>query len=340
MRATVLTAPFEIEVQEVPDPIISEPTDALVRVAATCVCGSDLWNYRGINPFVRPRTIGHESIGEVVEIGPDVHKVSVGDFVIVPFDYCDGTCHNCRVGFHNACVNGGTFGASQAEYVRVPQADGTLVATPEEPDAELYPDLLALSDVMATGWHAAVSAGVERHRAGTVVVVGDGAVGLCGVLAASQMNAERIVAMSRHAPRQAVARAFGATDIVAERGDEGVAAIMELTHGVGADATLECVGTNASMTQAVSLTRAGSTVGYVGVPHGVELPIRQMFERNIGIAGGMAPVRHYLPILLQRVWSRKLSPSPIFDMRVSLDDVAEAYRAMDERRVIKALLQP
>ncbi|WP_028707892.1 zinc-binding dehydrogenase [Propionicicella superfundia] len=340
MRATVLTAPYEVQLQDVPEPIISEPTDALVRVAATCVCGSDLWNYRGINPFVRPRSIGHESIGEVIEVGPDVRKVSVGDFVIIPFDYSDGTCHNCRSGFHNACVHGGVFSASQAEVVRVPLADGTLVPTPEAPDDDLLPDLLTLSDVMGTGWHAAVAAGVERNRSGTVVVVGDGAVGLCGVLAASQMHAERIIAMSRHAPRQEVAKAFGATDIVAERGEEGVAAVLELTQGVGADATLECVGTNDSMAQAVSLTRAGSTVGFVGVPHGVELPMRQMFERNVGVFGGMAPVRHYVPILLQRVWARKMNPARVFDLTLRLDDVAEAYKAMDERRAIKVLLQP
>lgn len=340
MRANVLIAPFEVEIQDLPAPSIVEPTDAIIRVAATCVCGSDLWHFRGINPFVEPHTMGHECVGEVVEIGTSVSQIAVGDFVVVPFEFSDGTCANCESGNHQSCMHGGVFAANQAEYVRVPLADGTLVATPEEPDPDLIPDLLALSDVMGTGWHAAVSAGVERHRGGTIVVVGDGAVGLSGVLAAAEMQAERIIAMSRHPSRQDLARAFGATDVVAERGAEGVAAIMELTQGVGADATLECVGTNDSMRQAISLTRAGSTVGYVGVPHGVELPMREMFVRNVGVRGGMAPVRHYLPILLQRVWARKLRPGRVFDLTLPLDEVGEAYRAMDERRAIKAMLLP
>ena len=340
MRGTVLTAPYKLEVQEVDNPQLIETSDAIVRVVATCVCGSDLWNYRGINPFVHPRLIGHECIGEVVEVGKDVLKVAVGDFVVLPFGYCDGTCFNCRAGYHNACVQGGVFHANQSEYVRVPLADGTLVATPEAPDEHMLPDLLTLSDVMCTGWHAAVAAGVERHRSGTIVVVGDGAVGLCGVLAAAEMHADRIIAMSRHAPRQELAKAFGATDIIAERGEAGVAAVMELTHGAGADATLECVGTKESMDQAVALTRAGSTVGYVGVPHGVEFPVREMFQRNVAVAGGMAPARNYLPILLQRVWSRKIHPGRVFDMTVPLAQVADAYAAMDERRAIKAMLRP
>jgi threonine dehydrogenase-like Zn-dependent dehydrogenase len=311
-----------------------------VRVVATCVCGSDLWNYRGINEFSKPRLIGHEGIGEVVTVGPEVGAIKPGDFVVIPFDYCCGRCPHCLAGFHNACVRGGVFGQNQSEFIRVPQADGSLVATPEAPAPEQLADLLALSDVMATGWHAAVSAGVGRHADGTVVVVGDGAVGLSGILAASTLGARRIVAMSRNPARQELARWFGATDIVPERGVEGVQAILDLTDGVGADATLECVGTNDSMRQAIGATRPGSTVGYVGVPHGVQLPIGEMFSTNVGVAGGQAPVRAYLPRLLDLVLGGGFHPGAVFDLTVPLDDVAEAYRAMDERRAIKALLLP
>ena len=293
MKATILNAPGDIRVEEVPDPTIQRTTDALVRVTAACVCGSDLWPYRGINPVHEPRRIGHEFVGIVEEIGSEVRGVRPGDFVIAPFLYSDNTCPHCQVGMQSACANGGGYGGrdreglmvdgGQGEYVRVPLADGTLVSTRDVPDESLVPSLLTLSDVMATGWHAAVAAGVREGD--TVVVVGDGAVGLSGVLAAARMGAERVVAMSRHESRQRIAKEFGATDIVATRGDEGEAEVLALTDGVGADAVLECVGTGEAMTTAIAVTRPGGTVGYVGVPHGVELPVRTMFSRNVGVAG-------------------------------------------------------
>ncbi len=337
MRATILNAPYDISLQEVPDPVIEAPTDAIVKVVASCVCGSDLWSYRGVNKVPEPRQIGHEFVGIVHEVGADVKSVRVGEFVVGPFFYSDNTCPNCRAGFTSVCVNVGGYTGCQAEYVRVPLADGTLLATPDFPSPEQVPDLLTLSDVMATGWHAAVSAGVKPGM--TVVVVGDGAVGLCGVLAASELGAGRIIAMSRHAARQELARQFGATDIVVERGDDGVAAIHDMTSGIGADATLECVGTDASMRQAIASTRAGGTVGFVGVPHGIKVPVGEMFTRNVGLVGGAAPVRYYLPGLMQRVWAGKLQPGKVFDLTLPLSEVAEAYKAMDERRAIKVLLE-
>jgi threonine dehydrogenase-like Zn-dependent dehydrogenase len=283
-------------------------------------------------------TIGHECVGIVEEIGSGVTKTRVGDFVIVPFCHCDNTCVHCRAGMQSACVNLGITQSGQGEYARVTQADGSLVATDGMPDEHLIPSLLALTDVMATGWHAAVAARVRPGH--TVVVVGDGAVGLSGVLAASQMGAERVIAMSRHEPRQQIARAFGATDVVAERGKEGAARVAELTDGIGADAVLECVGTDGAMKTAFSVARPGSTVGFVGVPHGVELPVRRMFQKNVGLAGGMAPVRRYLPDLLDRVLSGAIDPGKVFDLTLPMAEAAEGYRAMDERRAIKVLLQP
>lgn len=346
MRATVLQAAREITLEHVPDPTVVVPTDALVRVTASCVCGSDLWPYRGINAIEKPRRIGHEFVGVVEELGSQVSTLRVGDFVIAPFTYGDNTCPHCQVGMQSACERRGAWGApdreghmvdgGQGEYVRVPLADGTLVATPEHPDAEMVPSLLALSDVMGTGWHAAVSARVQPRQ--TVVVVGDGAVGLCGVLAASRMGAERIIVMSRHEPRQKVAREFGATDIVAERGEEGVAAILEMTGGVGADAVLECVGTAESMQTAFDILRPGATIGYVGVPHDVELPIGTMFGRNLNIAGGVAPARAYLEQLRDQVLAGEISPGSVFDTTMPLAEVAEGYAAMDERRAIKVML--
>lgn len=338
MRATTIHAPGDIRVEDVPDPTIEAPTDAIVKVAAGCICGSDLWPYRGHNDITAGSTIGHECIGVVEEIGSAVTDVRAGDFVIVPFDHCDNTCVHCRAGAHSGCVNLGFTSSGQAEYARVTQADGSLVKTDGMPDRSLYPSLLTLSDVMATGWHAAVSAGVTRGS--TAVVVGDGAVGLCGVLAAAQLGAERVIAMSRHEPRQEIARRFGATDVVAERGTEGAERIAELTDGVGADAVLECVGTDDSIKQAFSIARPGSTVGFVGVPHGVELPVRRMFQRNIGLAGGMAPVRKYLPELLELTLSGAIDPGLVFDMTLPLEEAPEGYRAMDERRAIKVLLEP
>ena len=343
MRATTIYAPFDVRLETVPDTGLQEPTDALVRVVASCICGSDLWPYRGENPVKSPRRIGHEFVGVVEAVGADVRTVSTGDFVVAPFTFSDGTCPNCQAGVQSACINGNAWGGpgidgAQAEAVRVPLADGTLVATPGLPDDELVPSLLALSDVMATGWHAAVSARVAPGH--TVVVVGDGAVGLSGVLAASRLGAERIIVLSRNPARQAVAGQFGATDVIALRGDEAVAAILELTSDVGADAVLECVGTGESMTTAIDAARAGATVGYVGVPHGVELPIRTMFSNNIGVAGGVAPVRRYLPELMDDVLAGRIDPGLVFDLELPLDDVAEGYAAMHERRAIKTLLRP
>lgn len=348
MKATILNAPRDIRVEDVPDPTIVRPTDALVRVTAACVCGSDLWPYRGINEVAGPTRIGHEFVGVVEEIGAEVRSVRAGDFVVAPFMYSDNTCPHCRVGIQSRCSTGGFWGGpdregamvdgGQGEYVRVPLADGTLVSTREVPDDSLVPSLLSLSDVMGTGWHAAVAAGVREGD--TVVVVGDGAVGLSGVLAAARMGAERIVAMSRHESRQRVAREFGATDIVEARGDDAVAAVKELTDGVGADAVLECVGTNESMSTAIASARPGATVGYVGVPHGIEYPVRDMFARNVGIAGGIAPARQYLPQLRDDVLSGAINPGLVFDLEVPLSDVAEGYAAMDERRAIKSLVRP
>ncbi len=338
MRATTIHGPRDIRVSEVPDPVISAPTDAIVRVVAGCICGSDLWPYRGENDVTPGDTIGHECIGVVEEVGAEVRSFRPGDFVIVPFDHCDNTCPHCLAGAQSACTNLGFTESGQAEYTRVTQADGSLVKTDGTPDAALLPSILTLSDVMPTGWHAAVSAGVREG--GTAVVVGDGAVGLCGVLAASVMGAETIVAMSRHEPRQDLARRFGATHVIAERGKEGAAAVMELTGGVGADSVLECVGTDDAMRTAFAIARPGSTVGFVGVPHGIELPVRRMFQRNVGLAGGMAPTRRYVPELLELVLSGRIEPGLVFDSTVPLDEVAEGYRAMDERRAIKVLVTP
>ncbi len=338
MRATTIHAARDIRLSEVPDPTIDAPTDAVVRVVAGCICGSDLWPYRGDNPITAGSTIGHEAVGIVEEVGSAVTSFAPGDFVIIPFCHSDNTCPHCRAGMTSVCANQGWTESGQAELVKVHQAEGSLVATDGVPDDELLPSLLTLADVMATGWHAAVS---SRVRPGsTAVVIGDGAVGLCGVIAAKELGAERIVAMSRHESRQQLATAFGATDIVAERGDAGVEAILEMTDGIGADAVLECVGTDQSMGTAFEIARPGSTVGFVGAPHGVELPVRQMFVRNVGLAGGMAPVRAYLPDLLERVLDGRIDPGRVFDLTLPLDEVAEGYRAMDERRAIKVMIRP
>ena len=338
MRATTIHGTRDVRVSDVPDPVIEAPTDAIVKVVAGCICGSDLWPYRGENPITPGDTIGHECVGIVEEVGSAVSSFRPGDFVVVPFDHCDNTCPHCRDGAQNACTNLGFTTSGQAEYARVTQAEGSLVRTDGVPDAALLPSVLTISDVMPTGWHAAVSARVSKG--GTAVVVGDGAVGLCGVLAASILGAERIVAMSRHEPRQEIARRFGATHVVAERGEEGVAAIMELTGGVGADSVLECVGTHDAMDTAFRIARPGSTVGFVGVPHGVELPLRRMFQKNVGLAGGMAPTRRYMPELLDLVLAGTIEPGLVFDSTMPLDRVAEGYAAMDERRAVKVLIQP
>ena len=338
----------DVRLEDMPDPIIHKQTDVIVKVVAACVCGSDLWFYRGDNPIEKPFRIGHEFVGIVQEVGSEVRSLRTGDFVIAPFMYSDNTCPHCQVGIQSACSAGGFWGGpdreglmvdgGQGEYVRVPLADGTLVSTRETPDEAMVPSLLALSDVMGTGWHAAMAAGV--HEGDTVVVVGDGAVGLSGVLAASRMGAERVVAMSRHEARQQIARSFGATDVIAERGEDGEAAVLDLTRGVGADAVLECVGTGQSMSTALAIARPGATVGYVGVPHGVELPVRTMFSRNVGVAGGVAPVRQYLPALRDDVLSGAIDPGLVFDLELPLERVAEGYAAMDDRSAIKTMLRP
>jgi threonine dehydrogenase-like Zn-dependent dehydrogenase len=349
MRATVIYGERDIRLEDVADPALSTGGDAIVRVVAACVCGSDLWPYRGISPTEHPHRIGHEFVGVVEEVGPDVARITVGDFVIAPFYDCDNTCVNCANGVSTSCLNGGWWGAddklggfadgAQGERVRVPHADGTLVATPGQPDDALVPGLLTLADVMGTGHHAAISAGVTPGS--TVVVVGDGAVGLCAVLASKRLGASRIVAMSRHADRQAIAREFGATDIVEERGDAGVERIQELFDGIGADFVLECVGTKESMDQAIRSTRPGGMVGYVGVPNGgPELPVRALFGRNVGVNGGVAPVRGYIEELLPEVLSGAINPGRVFDLELPLADVADAYSAMDQRRAIKVLLRP
>jgi len=338
MRATTLHAPFDIRFTEVPDPTITEPTDAIVKVTAACICGSDLWNYRGENDITAGKTIGHECLGEVVAVGDAVRDVKVGDHVIVPFVHCDNTCPDCLAGVQSACRHGGFTVSGQGEFALVNQADGSLVKLDGAPDASMIPSLLTLTDVMATGWHAAVTAGVKPGS--TAVVVGDGAVGLCGVLAASVMGAERVIALSRHESRQKIATHFGATHLIAERGREATDAVKELTDGVGADAVLECVGTRQAMETAFHTARAGSTVGFVGAPHGVELPVRHMFVKNIGLAGGMAPVRRYLPDLLELVQDGRIDPGLVFDLTLPMDKVAEGYAAMDERRAIKVALTP
>jgi threonine dehydrogenase-like Zn-dependent dehydrogenase len=340
VRAAVFAGPRSIEVAERPDPIVKEPTDAVVRVTLACVCGSDLWYYRDDSEFA-PGPIGHEFMGVVEDVGSEVHDIATGDFVIAPFAYSDGTCPHCRHGITSACANGGFFpmngDGGQGEAVRVPLADGTLVRVSDTGHSdELMRSLLTLSDVMATGHHAAVCARVKEGHA--VAVVGDGAVGLCGVLAVKRLGAERIIALSRNPSRQALARDFGATDVVEHRGDEATAAVMELTDGVGVDATLECVGTGQAMDTAFSLARPGSMVGYVGVPHGVELPLDEMFFHNKGLLGGSAPVRAYLPELLEDVLAGRINPGRVLDFETDLDGIAEAYAAMDERRAIKSLV--
>jgi threonine dehydrogenase-like Zn-dependent dehydrogenase len=338
MRGTVLYGPRDIRFEERETPTIVEPTDAVIRMAATCVCGSDLWPYRGLQPINGPTPMGHEYCGIVEEVGGAVRSVKPGQFVIGSFATSDNTCPNCRYGYPSACVHREFISRAQAPVLRVPLADGTLVPTPGVPSDDLIPSLLTTSDVLGTGWFAADAATVKPGS--TVVVVGDGAVGLLGVLSARQMGAERIIAMSRHEQRQKLAREFGATDIVPERGDEGVARVMDMTKGIGADSVLECVGTQQSMTQAIHCTRKGGHVSYVGVPHGVELKGEELFFALVHLHGGPAPVRRYLPKLIDLVLNRKIDPGKVFDLTLPLDRVAEGYRAMDERRAIKTLLRP
>jgi threonine dehydrogenase-like Zn-dependent dehydrogenase len=338
MKGTVLYGPRDVRFEERDAPRIIEPTDAIIRISATCVCGSDLWPYRGISSFPEPTPMGHEYCGIVEEVGSALTSIRPGQFVIGSFAASDNTCPHCRAGYQSSCMHREFMTRAQAPVLRVPLADGTLVATPDVPPDDMIPSLLTTSDVLGTGWFAADAANVKPGS--TVVVVGDGAVGLLAVLSAKQMGAGRIIAMSRHDSRQKLAREFGATDIVTERGDEGVARIKELTDGIGADAVLECVGTHDSMMQAINSTRPGGSVGYVGVPHGVELDGQGLFFTHVRLHGGPAPVRRFLPELIDLVWNRKINPGKVFDLTLPLEEVAEGYRAMDERRAIKALLRP
>jgi threonine dehydrogenase-like Zn-dependent dehydrogenase len=338
MRGAILHAPGDVRVEERDHPSIIEPTDAIIRLSAACVCGSDLWPYRGIEKIEGPAPMGHEYVGIVEEVGDQVTNVKPGQFVVGSFFASDNTCEICRAGYQSSCIHRQGVGGAQAQYMRVPLADGTLVATPGLPADDLVPSLLAASDVLGTGWFGAVAAQAGPGK--TVAVVGDGAVGLLGVLAARQVGAERIIAMSRHEPRQNLAVEFGATDIVAERGDDGVNRVKELTDGLGAHSVIEAVGTQESMMQAIRATRPGGHVGYVGVLHDVQLPGGELFFSHVHLHGGPAPVRKYLPELIDLIWNRKINPGKVFDLELPLEDAAEGYEAMDERRAIKALLRP
>ena len=340
MKGAVLYGPRDIRYVEREDPKIVEPTDAIIRMSATCVCGSDLWPYRGIQPITEPTPMGHEYVGIVEEVGSAVRNIKPGQFVVGSFFASDNTCPICQAGYQSRCVHAvaiGTIG-TQAQFARIPLADGTLVATPDIPPDDLIPGLLAASDVLGTGWFAADAAAAGSGK--TVAVVGDGAVGLLAVLAAKHMGAERIIAMSRNEARQQLARAFGASDIVTERGDEGVARIKDMTDGLGAHSVIEAVGTQESMMQAIRSTRSGGRVGYVGVSHGVELPGEELFYAEVHLLGGPAPVRRFLPELVDLIWNRKINPGKVFDLELPLEQAAEGYRAMDKRLAIKALLRP
>lgn len=340
MRGAVMYAPGDVRVVERDVPELLAPTDAILRVTASCICGSDLWPWRGADAVTDPTPMGHEYVGVVEQVGDEVTTVKVGDFVVGSFFASDNTCEICQAGYQTHCVQRqpGAATGGQAEYLRVPLADGTLVATPGMPEPDLVPSLLAASDVLGTGWFAAVAA--EAGPGKTVAVVGDGAVGLLAILAATQLGAERIIAMSRHADRQALAREFGATDVVEERGDAGVAKIKELTGGLGAHSVIEAVGTQESMMQAIRSTRAGGHVGYVGVTHDVSIPGEELFFSGVHLHGGPAPVRRFLPELIDLIWNRTIDPGKVFDLTLPLDEAAEGYKAMDERQAIKVLLQP
>jgi threonine dehydrogenase-like Zn-dependent dehydrogenase len=348
VKAVVMSGTRSIEVHERPEPELLAPKDVIVRVVAACVCGSDLWGYRDFGSG-SPRLMGHEMVGVIEQVGDDVETLHVGDFVISPFSLSDGTCQACRAGATSVCEHLTFFGrrdrdrlpvdGAQSERIRMPLGESSLVVVPGPVDDALVPHLLALSDVASTGHHAAVSARVGAGD--VVVVVGDGAVGLSAVLAASRLGAARVIAMSRHADRQQIAREFGATDIIAERGDAAVAAVRELLDGELADAALECVGTSESMDQALRSVRGGGRVGFVGVPGDrVDLDAGDLFERNVSLAGGMAPARTYIPELLPAVLDGSMRPGLVFDLELPFAEAAEAYAAMDERRAIKVLLRP
>lgn len=342
MRGAVMYGPGDVRVEERDEPRIVEATDAVIRVSAACVCGSDLWPYRGIGveDVAWPAPMGHEYVGIVQEVGAQVETIERGQFVVGSFWASDNRCEICRAGYQSACVNRVSMGSlgAQAELLRVPLADGTLVATPEVPDNDLIPSLLSASDVLGTGWFGAVAA--EAGPGKTVAVVGDGAVGLLAVLAAKQLGAERVIAMSRHESRQRLAGGFGATDIVEERGDSGVERIKALTDGLGADSVVEAVGTQESMLQAIHATRPGGHVGFVGVAHDVAVPGMELFWSLVHLHGGPAPVRRFLPELIDLIWNRQIDPGKVFDLELPLDEAPAGYEAMDQRTAIKALLQP
>ena len=336
MFATIMYGAGDVRYEQVPDPKILAPSDAIIQLAVTRICGSDLWPYRGFSEFDGPKAMGHEYCGFVVETGSDVKTVKKGQFVVGSFCLSDNTCPHCQYGFQSSCQQREFMTGAQAPYARIPLADGTLVALDELPSADLYPGLQAVSDVLGTGWYAADAARVKPG--GTAVVIGDGAVGLMAIIAAKHYGAEQIIAMSRHPSRQALAREFGATEIVAERGDEGIQRVMELTRGIGADSVLECVGLEQSMQQATSITRPGGMIGYVGVPHGVSFDGQKMFFAQTGMLGGPAPVRRFLPELLKLTLNGDIHPGKVFDLSLPLAQVADGYKAMDERRAIKTLL--
>jgi threonine dehydrogenase-like Zn-dependent dehydrogenase len=344
MRATVMFGAGDVRVQNVPDPRIVEPTDAVLKISRACICGSDLWPYKSMEPSDTGRVMGHEAIGVVESIGSDVRTMKVGDLVVMPFAYSDGVCEFCREGLNTSCIHGGFFGneevpGAQAEAVRVPLADGTLFVLPVGEDDALMASLLTLSDVMGTGHHAALSARVGPGK--MVAVIGDGAVGLCGVIAARRLGAEQIIIMGHHADRIALARDFGATDVVRERGEAGVERVRELTGGLGTHSVLECVGTEQAMLTAINITRAGGAVGRVGVPQNVTIPASDTaFYNNITVSGGPAPVRAYIDELLPDIMEGRIEPGRVFDRVVRLEDVPEGYQAMNDRESIKVMVQP
>ena len=344
MRATVMHKAHDVRIENVPDAIIKEPTDAVIRITRACICGSDLWPYDG-GANVEGQQMGHESIGVVEEVGSDVHTIKRGQVVVMPFAFSDGTCLFCEEGLQTACVHGGFFGnggeagGAQAEALRIPQADGTLYALPVGEDDALMPSLLTLSDVMGTGHHAAVTARVMKG--GSVAVVGDGAVGLCGVIAAKRLGAEQIIIMGRHKERIDLAKQFGATDVISERGEEGIERVRQLTKGFGVQSVLECVGTEQAMDTSMGIVRPGGAVGRVGVPHYEAIKgAQQMFYRNVIVAGGPAPVRAYIDELLPEVMEGRINPGRVFDRTVDLDGVPDGYRAMNEREALKVLVRP
>lgn len=344
MRATVMFGAGDVRIENVADPEIVEPGDALVTVSRACICGSDLWPYKAMEPTDTGRVMGHEAIGVVESVGSEVRTIKPGDLVVMPFAYSDGQCEFCREGLNTSCLHGGFFGTpelagAQAEAVRVPLADGTLFVLPVAEDDALMSSLLTLSDVMGTGHHAALTARVGPGK--TVAVIGDGAVGLCGVIAAQRLGAEQIIIMGHHADRIALATDFGATDVVRERGDAAVERVRELTNGLGAHSVLECVGTEQAMLTAVNITRAGGAVGRVGVPHYEAIPASETaFYNNIIVGGGPAPVRAYIDELLPDVLDGRIEPGRVFDRVVGLDGVPEGYRAMNDRESIKVMVQP